>query len=420
LAAVAGCSSVATAGDPVDDEPKIAREPVVEVPAEVTPPRPVLYAADRTLSPLTPDIAARLRAVVLAGGGRPDVVAKIGDSHTAASDYLACLGTKRMRLAEHAYLAPTVAWFSAAVDGGTSWTRKSLAAVKGWPAFRALAGAPSPIDRELAELEPAFATVMFGTNDIGYMHLDRYGRNLLDIADVLLARGVVPIISSIPARGDDKDADEWVPRYNAVARAVAQARQVPFVDLHRDLAAVPGKGLHGDRVHLISNSTGCTFDARGLRYAGANRRNLLTLEVLDDLRRAVIEGEPAPDAEAPRLAGAGTAIDPYVIPSLPFGDARDTRTEGTRLIDRYGRARSDESGPEIFYRLDVTRRTKLRAYLVDRTGDHDLHLLAGAPSPTALVARGDEALDRTLPPGTYYLVVDTHGERPGEYLLALP
>jgi hypothetical protein len=390
--------------------------------AQVEPVAPLVYAPDRALSPIDDALAHRLRAVIAGGEGSPWVVAKIGDSMTVARSYLGCFSDdKHVTLADHGALRATIDWFTASTPEGVSmWSRKSLAAKKGWAAFHALAGAPSPIERELAAISPAFATVMFGTNDIGFANISRYGRNLLDITDLLLAKGVVPILSSIPPRDDDPTADAWVPRYNAVVRAVAQARQVPFVDLHRDLDNLRSHGLTGDNVHLDSQGSGCTFAPIGMLH-GNNRRNLLTLEMLDRLRRAVLLGEPAPDAKATRLVGEGTATAPYVIPALPFGDGRDTRAAGERNLDRYacgkGKA-SDASGAEIHYRLVVGTSTRLRAYVIDRSGDHDLYLVRDG-DPAQCLARGDLALGTTLGPGTYDLVVDTYGERAGEYLLAV-
>jgi len=387
-----GCSAVAT-GDPLI----VDTDATAAAPAAIAP---VVYTADRTLSPLTPDIAQRLADVISAGPGRTEVVAKIGDSHTTAHAYLQCFETgKHLDLDGRDELHATIDWFTTTIHGGPSWARTSLAAHRGWAAFRALAGEPSPIDRELAAANPAFATVMFGTNDIGFASIDRYGNNLLDITDVLLARGVVPILSTIPARGDDKAADAWVAPYNAVVRAVAQARQVPLIDLHRELATLPGHGLTGDRVHLNSRSTACDFSPLGLA-SGNNRRNLLTLEMLDRLRRAVLSDEPAPDADPPRLAGDGTIAAPIAIPSLPFGDGRDTR--GLAI-------------GEVHYRLALTARTKLRAYVIDRTGHHDLELVGG-PKP---ITRGALAIGARVEPGTYDLVVAARNEHRGEFLLAI-
>jgi hypothetical protein len=414
-----GCSAVATG-----DAMIVRTEGLVEVTAPLAP---VVYAGDRTLSPLSSDIAQRLHDVISTGPARTDVVAKIGDSLTAARSYLGCFdASEDVKLDGRDHLRPTIEWFTTTIHGAPSWSRPSLAAGKGWAAFRTLYGDPPPIDRELAAANPAFATVMFGTNDIQLGSIDRYGRNLLDITDLLLARGVVPILSTIPPRGDDPAADAWVPPYNAVVRAVAQARQVPLIDLHRELATLRGRGLTGDHVHLASHATGCWFTPGSLA-AGNNRRNLLTLEMLDRLRRAVLAGERAPDDDPPRLTGDGSAIDPFTIPSLPFGDGRDTRravvggqesADNVDLSGGSGEAVAGGRGSAVVYRIDLAASTKLRGFVIDRRGRHALHVQTDPHDPSTRV-RGNLALGTRLAAGTYYAVVETRGDRAGEYLLAL-
>ena len=72
---------------------------------------------------------------------------------------------------------------------------------------------------------------------------------MLEIADRLIADGVIPILSSVPPRDDNATADLEVPRYNAVVRGIAQALQVPFIDYHFSLLPLPKHGLGGDKLH---------------------------------------------------------------------------------------------------------------------------------------------------------------------------
>jgi hypothetical protein len=117
----------------------------------------------------------------------------------------------------------------------------------------------------------------------------------------------------------------------------------------------------------------------------------------------VLAGEPAPDRDPPRLAGDGSAGDPVAIPSLPFGDGRDTR-------------RADGTGASVHYRLELHSSTKLRGFVIDRRGRHALHVQTDPRDPATRV-RADLGLGARLTAGTYYLVVDARA--PGEYLLAL-
>ncbi|CAN5864920.1 hypothetical protein BH11MYX3_BH11MYX3_02400 [soil metagenome] len=381
---------------------------------------PVLYPAGQTLSPLTPDLVAHLRAVHAMSTGIDAVFAKVGDSHTETPSYLGCFGGASVDLDGRDLMA-TVAHFKAGdAAGATPYQRRSVAAVIGWSAFQVLAGSPSPREQEVAAIHPAFATVLFGTNDIGYNRIDRFGQNLATISDTLLAQGIIPILSTLPPRDDDAAADAQVPRYNAIARGVAQTRGIPLVDLHRELLPLAGHGLGGDNLHLETSSGGaCQLTAAGLAH-GNNTRNLIVLQTLDRLRRTVVATADAPDADAPRLAGAGAPDDPFVIGALPFADRRDTSTFGVDAITSYPACGTqDEHGNEVYYRLEVATAGMFHVYAIDADADIDVHLLRDAPAAAGCLARGDTIVDVHLDPGTYYVVADTFNGKAGDFTIVV-
>ncbi|MBI5545819.1 MAG: SGNH/GDSL hydrolase family protein [Deltaproteobacteria bacterium] len=388
----------------------------------------VQYSADRTLSAITPDIAENLRVIAQhASALKPDVFAKVGDSNTVSLNFLHCFAGTSVDLAGRDELASTLELFKGGDAAGTPpFTRVSRAATVGWSAGAVLSDDPSPLTQEVAAIAPSLAVVLFGTNDIQARDVFRFESSMLDITDQLIAQGIIPLLSSVPPRDDGADADSWVPRYSAIVRAIAQARQSPFLDLERELRELPDHGIGADGLHLSTYSPsgsarGCVFTTGALRY-GFNRRNLITLQTLHRVR-AALSGQPAPDSVAPRLQGRGTSNEPYVMGALPFGDLRDTSHQGTTLIDRYAgcSASQDESGAEILYRLDLSSSKTVRAMVFARNGvDVDLHLLAGQPSPASCVERNDKLIVRTLAAGTWFFSVDTYASagaaKAGEYL----
>src|SRR5690606_26088033 len=103
----------------------------------------------------------------------------------------------------------------------------------------------------------------------------------------------------ISRRGDSVAADRWVDAWNAAIRGMAQDRQVPFIDLERATRHLDGYGLAGDGLHLNGYSGGaCRLTSAGLEY-GYNVRNLIVLESLDRIHRALDLGEAPPDAGVP-------------------------------------------------------------------------------------------------------------------------
>ena len=379
-----------------------------------------------THSPLTPYVAAGLRAIVNNTPGQEDrAFSKIGNSITVSSFFLHCLAQSSVDLGAYSALSPTHQHFLLDLGGGvTSYDRQSLCAVVGWPAHNAVAGSPSPLEQEVAAVAPRFAVVMYGTNDIGWNNIWQYAGAMLEITDTLVASGVIPLLTLIPPRDDSASADLEVPRYNAVVRGIGQARQVPVIDLHRELMQVPGHGMAPDGVHLDATGSGCDFSAAGLQH-GYNIRSLLTLQALDRVKRVVLDGAPTPDPPGPMLAGDGTKASPLVIDALPFTDARDTGGWTQRTIDSYACAPStNESGPEYFYRLELAQATSIRAMVFDGENvDIDLHLLDSSGGGAGCLYRNDKEISATLQPGTYYLVLDTYVssgvEKVGEYLLVV-
>jgi hypothetical protein len=400
--------------------------------SDAAPPLAVaeVYPADRTLSPITPYVAARLREIAARGDLAADVFAKIGASATVSAHFLHCFAGEIIDLDGRDELEPTIAHFLGGDAAGTSpYERQSLSATVGWSAGAALAGDPSPLEQELFAIAPRFAVVMFGTNDIQQNNIDRYGDNMLELADRLIDAGVIPVFTTIMPRDDSAAADAQVPRYNLVVRAVAQSRQVPFIDFHRELVPLPDHGLGADGIHPSVYRDGgarpCVFSADGLAH-GYNIRNLITIQTLDRLRRVVLEGEAAPDGATRVLAGSGAHDDPFVIDALPFTHVADTRQSPHREVDVYDGcgASQDESGAEYVYRLDVTEPTRVRIFVADRgDADVDLHLLRGGTGGDACIARHDRVLVADLEAGTYYLNVDSYVSggvaREGEYALVV-
>lgn len=395
-----------------------------------TEPGVLIYPFDRTHSPLTEDVAAHLRTIAALKPSRAgDVFSRVGDSNTVNFNHLTCFAGSQVDLGFRTSLDGALAHFrGGSVDGGSPFSRTSLAATVGWSASSALAGSPSPLQQEIDAANPRYASVMFGTNDVGFADPYGYGQNLFTLVDTLSLQGVVPVLSSVPPRDDNATANAWVQRYNLVARGVAQARRVPFVDLHRELLAMPAHGLGGDGVHLNvytpSGARGCVLTSSGLAY-GHNRRNLLTLEALARAWNAV-EGRPAPEPTSPRRPGTGVAGDAIVIDRLPFVDARDTRVDGAARINAYPGCSSaaNEGGREVLYRFEVTQPTTVRAFVVAVGGaDIDLHLLSSPDSGQACLARHDKVLVKALAPGRYWLALDTFVAsgvaQAGEYVLVV-
>ena len=410
------------AGPRPDARPPDAGQPDAADP----PPR---YTEDRVHSPITDSVVNAIATIVARDPDlHADIFSKIGDSITVAPQFVTCFAGSAADLDSFAdEIGSTVEHFKGGrVAGVTPYERVSDAASVGKSADWALAGSPSPLMKEIDTAQPRYAVVMFGSNDVASRTIHLFGTSMLDIVDQLAAAGVVPILSTIPPNDQNATVSALVPRFNAVVRGIAQARQVPLVDLNREMLALPEHGLGSDNLHPNAFSGGaCKLTPEGLMF-GYNTRNLLTMQALDRAR-SVVEGEPPPDLPdgPPAVIGAGSYTSPFLIGSLPFTDLHDTSQSPNTTITAYPgcNATQNESGPEYVYKLTIADGIKVRALVIVPEGvDVDVHLMSGLTGADC-VARHDRELTATLTAGTHYFVLDTfvpaQAPASGEYLFVL-
>jgi len=401
------------------------------------PTGPTRYPADAVASPIDEQVAAHLRAIAQADAGRTgNVFMKVGDSHTVNSNLLYCfsgLSKYQLDLAGRDSLMPSIEHFRKGQVGTTTpFDRSSLAASVGKTASWAINGSPSPLQQEMGATNARFAFVSYGTNDMqmGVTFASAafpFYSNLSALLDQLEQAGIVPIVAGLLPRGDDASAALWAPVYDSITRGIAEAHQVPYLSVYLATKDLPGQGLGSDGTHgnvyvTGGSGQGCIFTSTALDY-GYNVRNLGSIQQLDVVRRVVLDSSPAPDAWVAAPSGKGSASDPVVVDSLPFTHSANTDA-GEKLIDVYDGCGSsaDESGPERYYRFDVSETTPVRIMLFDRSGvDVDIHLLSGGETGAACLARNDRMIERTLAPGSYTLVVDSYVSSgqvlSGDYLL---
>ncbi len=235
-------------------------------------------------------------------GRRADVFAKVGDSITVSGHVLHPISRRLYNLDQFAYLQPVIDYFSATpARDRDSFGNTSLAAGVGWSAAAVLdtqyanadlcTPGESPLLCEYRLVRPGIALIMFGTNDVGYVEASVYRHNMERIAAISIDSGVLPVLSTIPARvGYEARVDE----FNQIIRETALAYRVPLWDYARAMAAVGAVGIDEDGVHPSIPPRGyegaADFRPHNLYY-GYVLRNLTALHVLDALWREVIAPE---------------------------------------------------------------------------------------------------------------------------------
>ena len=383
-------------------------------PAEA-PTGPTLYPAGQTHSPLTPAVVTGLRSSFETHPDQQaDVFAKVGASSTVSQNTLYCFARDPIDLGTHTALQEALDHFLEGDAAGTTpFDRDTLAAISGRTAGWAIDG---PLQDELGTIQPRFALVHYGTNDMNmgltyHSALHPFYENLDALVQIALAEGTIPVLFGISPRLDSDAADLWVSTYNTTIRGLAQRWQLPFVDLHYATSDLDGYGMAGDGLHLEAYPDGaCILSPDALAH-GYNVRNLIALEALDRLYRTLLLEDEAPDARM-ELTGEGSPALPWQVPSLPFAHSADTETSPWSEVDVWDCDDADESGPEHYYALEITETTALRAVVLDPGDpDIDIHLL---DESGACVDRAHQLLERTLEPGSWTLALDSWTDAEGE------
>ena len=232
-----------------------------------------------------------LRAQGVTRGMRADVFAKIGDSITESGSFLSDIGHGWYDLGGYASLEATITYFrhTTLADGSNSFTRPSSCAMGGWVASYALSGDPmSALRNEMNYTRPAWAVVMYGTNDLDHVSPAEFSMTMTRILDIIESYGSVPVLSTIPDRTDRAEAGARVAGFNDAIRALASSRHTPLMDYWRTLQTLPNRGVDTDGIHPSAYSSNgnvaCgVLTPAGLQF-GYNVRNLATLMALDRLR----------------------------------------------------------------------------------------------------------------------------------------
>ncbi len=362
-------------------------------------------------SPIGEREIAAMAAIADGHERRENVFSKMGGSSAVSRAFLHCFASDEFtNLAEHEHLRETLLFFREGRAGrGSPFLRNSVGTRVGWSVRHLLTGRPHRGLLEVRETQARYALVLFGGNDVGGRQPLVYGERLEQLFGDLSERGVIPILGAAFPRGD-RNIDPMVRRYNRVARTLARAWGIPYVDFYTASYDSPNHGLARDGVHpnvFIDGrrGRGCELSAPALRH-GQNQRNLRTLEALDRVRRARTEG--ALD-ETPSPRGDGSPADPFRVVELPFGDHFEVNGDAPNsALDGYVCAGESAATPERVYRLEVDSPTEIWAAAVGRRVEATLRLMSEAPNP-AQCSHAGQRIEAELQPGVHFLVVEYQG-----------
>jgi len=172
------------------------------------------------------------------------------------------------------------------------------------------------LDGWLKKLNPEVALVMWGTNDT-YQgpKPPKYTENLQTIVQKCLDNGTIPILYTIPPKGDqagNQQATQHVETFVEAARAVAAEKKIPLIDFYKEIMTrqpkdfaktLLGDGLHPSYPSQYQND----FSEEGLKNSGYTLRNYLTLQKYHEVYQKVLSKSQAARPAAAPAAAAGVA-----------------------------------------------------------------------------------------------------------------
>lgn len=260
----------------------------VAAPEDSVPAYPEINLNDYPVIPLSFGQAAAIAARGRALGVDPGALSKVGDCLTDNPHFLSPFAQQAANFGAYPNLGAVVEVFRESL-GATSH-----AALDGLvtsavldPTFAnpfVCQPGETPLRCEYRIRRPSVAIIMFGAQDLLFTPADVFNRNLRQIVHETIAAGAIPLLSTFPGH-----TGQWerAIQYNQIVVRVALDYRVPLINLWRALEPLPNHGLTEDGRHLTPPLThGADLTPANLQR-GLPLRNLITLQVLDALWRAV-------------------------------------------------------------------------------------------------------------------------------------
>lgn len=263
-----------------------------------------------------PDWVPAMRRVAESASGEAGILLNVGDSISYSLAYFAPLQSIDQATAPRDVVSASATLDAFLKPECYRWKGPEYGNEGGKTADWAL----QHLDQWIETLRPQLAVVMLGTNDIRYETAAQHAKNLRQLVERSLDRGVVVILTTIPPMDghDDKVADAV-----AAQRQIAADLKVPLIDFHAHVMNRRGADWNGkltqfsgfemwqaptlisqDGVHLSNpDRWRADFSEEGLCRNGNTLRNYLTLMATAEVIEVVFGGKP-PSSTTQSILGA--------------------------------------------------------------------------------------------------------------------
>jgi hypothetical protein len=149
---------------------------------------------------------------------------------------------------------------------------------------------------------------MFGPNDLIHFSRDEFETQMRLIVEDAVERGIIPVLSTF-SYSPERDTWPQALEFNLAIAQVANDYDVPIINLWVAARPLPDYGLEGDFIHMEHwGFRFLKYDAGEEARYGLALRNLLSIRMLDELRRALRMDAPFGDAFVGRMGSTGDAF----------------------------------------------------------------------------------------------------------------
>lgn len=228
-------------------------------------------------------------------GRRANVFTKVGDNLTTNEAFFYPIGEGQQNLGQFGGLQRAIDFFSTEDVGiGNSFSNVSLSAHNGWTSSHAVDVAMAnrdfcqpgelPFICEYRVVQPAFALIMLGANDVPQVPVEQTEANLRIVITETIGMGIVPIVVTMPPR-----TDQDIRPYNTVIVDLGLEYDIPIWHYSFALNDVPNQGISGSGPTTPPDgpSAAANFTGDNLQY-GYTIKNLTGLMLLDALLNEVV------------------------------------------------------------------------------------------------------------------------------------
>ena len=150
------------------------------------------------------------------------------------------------------------------------------------------------LGKMLDEYKPRIVTIECGIYDVeDGVALDAYRKDMGKALDLILAQGAIPLPNTIPPF---KAQLEKTKQFNDALRTLAKEREIPIIDLEREILTRRPDDWFGTlmkRIHLTASEAGGSPNAaptpENLLKSGYQLRSWLTVQKIAEVKRRVLD-----------------------------------------------------------------------------------------------------------------------------------